>query len=541
MKKLKSLEKTDIFFAAFLLVWFIYLFYPFHYTEGGITADGVTYAHIAKNIILDGGLGWQATWTSPFFSVLIAAVYPLFKSFIISCYMVNTLMLWLLPVSVYMLASAMFSKKIGLLAAILASLHPHFFGGHMDTEPEITYTTLLVFSVAFSWFAYSKKSIMYCILSGLFFSLAYMTRSEGLLIFVFVLSAISFLHIKDRNGIRSLVCIAVMIVVFILASFPYLLFLKGTYGKWVLSPKSSYVQIWMKWRIYHDNDLGEQGNPELWGLNKNGKLLWQEPKGVGDLISYLASDPKKSISVYLHNFSMQIPGRIPNSSGTARFPTILPVYFAIPALLIFLLPEARRRFGKSLMILSSPFAILLVFPVFTEGWVKYLMPYLPFLAVLALAGLMALTEKVVRAESLRTVLIWIFVLVVISYDIWIVKIPPSNVSSTSKYRISMMEEQKKAGEWAQKRFEGTPNYMIQWSKLAYYLNGRWTAMPVTDLNRMVWYARKNRVDYLVIETSGRGESEEVIREMGHTHDLEVADVYESSTTSYGVVYLSLKR
>lgn len=545
MKKLKSLEKTDTFFAAFLTVWFVYLFYPFHYTEGGITADGVTYVQIAKNILRDGSLGWQATWTSPFFSVLIAAAYPLFKSFIIACYMVNTLMLWLLPLSVYLLASTMFNKKIGLLAAIFASFHPHFFGGHMDTEPEVTYTTLLVFSVAFSWLAYSRSSLLHSILSGLFFSLTYMTRSEGFMIFGFVLSAIVFLQIKDRKGIRSFTYIAAIVITFALVSFPYLSFLKGTYGKWVLSPKSSYVQIWMKWRIYKDDSLAhyrsEADIPELWGLSENGKLMWQEPKGLGDLVTYLSSNPQKSISVYLHNFLMQIPGRIPNSSGTINFPTVLPIYFAIPALLIFLLRETRRNFGKCLLILSSPFVILFVFPIFTEGWVKYLMPYLPFLVILAVAGLSALIEKFINTKSLQTGLIWTFALVIISYDMRVVKFPPSrNMGDESvRYRRSIAEEQKKAGEWAQKRFKGTPNYMISWSKLAYYLNGRWTAMPVTNYDGMVWYAGKNRVDYLIFE-SRDGESEEIARNFRNSPDLEVADVYESQDRSYGVVFLRLK-
>lgn len=544
MKRFRYLEKTDIFFAALLIAWFLYLFSPFHYTEGGITADGVTYVQIAKNILLDGSLGWQATWTSPFFSVLIAAAYPLFKSFIIACYMVNTLMLWLLPLSVYLLAATMFNKKIGLLAGILASLHPHFLGGHMDTEPEITYTTLLVFSVAFSWLAYSRSSMLHGILSGLFFSLAYMTRSEGFMIFGFVLSAIVFLQIKDRKGIRSFTYIAAIVITFALVSFPYLSFLKGTYGKWVLSPKSSYVLIWMKWRIYHDNDLGENGNPELWGLSENGKLMWQEPKGVGDLISYLASNPKKSIRVYLHNFGMQIPGRIPNSSGTARFPTILPLYFAIPALFAFLLPRARRDFRKCLLVLSSPFAILFVFPVFTEGWVKYLMPYLPFLAVLALVGLTALAEKVAKGGVFKAAVIWFFVITIAFYDIWITKGPffasPQPAGPMNR-KASFAEEQKKAGAWAQKRFAGTPNYMLQWSKLAYYLNGRWTAMPVADHSGMVWYARKHKADYLVFETSSRYESEEIVRVFGNTLDLEAAGVYESQGQSYGVVFLRLKK
>lgn len=539
MVKLKKIEKTDIFFAALLTIWFIYIFYPFHYKEWIISADGVTYAHIAKNVLLDGSLGWQATWAPPFYSILTAGVYHMVKDLLISSYIVSMAMSWLLPVSVYILAASIFNRKAAILAGILTALHPHFLTGYMSCEPEITYTTLLVFSVAFSWLAYSKSSILYGLLSGLLFSMAYMTRSEGFMIFGFVLSAIIFLHIKDKKDIRSLACIAAMVLVFLLASFPYLMFLKETYGKWTLSSKSSYVQIWMKWRIYHDNDLGEQGNPELWGLSKNGKLMWQEPKGVGDLIDYLMSHPEKSIKVYLHNFSMQLPGRIPNSGGSLSFPTVLPIYFAIPALFAFLLPEVRRNY-KGLLVVSSPFLFLFVLPIFAEGWVKYLLPYLPFLIVLASVGLIGFVQKVVSPELIRNTLIGIFAVTVVFYDIRVIAVNPE--AGVKVFKVLFAEEQIKAGKWAQKRFKGTPNYMIQWSKLAYYLNGRWTAMPVTDYDRMVWYARKNRVDYLVFETSGRGESEEIVKDVAmNTPELEVADVYEASTMPYGVVFFRLKK
>ncbi len=66
-------------------------------------------------------------------------------------------------------------------------------------------------------------------------------------------------------------------------------------------------------------------------------------------------------------------------------------------------------------------------------------------------------------------------------------------------------------------------------------------MPAADYYGMVWYAKKNSVDYLVFETSGRGESEELARIMGNTPDLELADVYESQTNAYGVVFLKFKR
>ena len=340
----------------------------------------------------------------------------------------------------------------------------------------------------------------------------------------------------QHRRVSHIIIIPVIVISFILTSLPYLMFLKQTYGKWVLSPKSTYVQIWMKSRIYRDNDLGEQGNPELWGLSKNGKLMWQEPKGLSDLAGYLMSHPRKSLQVYLDNFKKEMPGWIPNNSGQWLYPQVYPWYFAIPALFWVTVSLRRRMDWEKTIFLLSPFAILFILPVFTEGWWKYLLPYSPFLIILAVAGLNSLCERFKWSYLLPA-----FTVIIVIYSIWAVKASPlvKRGDRGVAIRGSMLEEQKKAGEWAQNRFKGTPNYMISWSKLAYYLNGRWTALPVTSYKGMAWYAQKNKIDYIVFELIGRGEREELIKDIrNNIPGLEVAEVYESPTSDYGVVFLS---
>lgn len=526
-------------FLLFLSISFIYVFSPFHYEEGLITADAVFDAQIVRNILLGDGLGWQATLQPPFQAILISAIYPITGNILISGVLVSKLMWWLLPIPVYLLTKEIFFVRTALISAILVFFHPHFSSSGM--EPTTTYSTLLLLGVSFAWLAFTKKSFFYSILGGLFFSFSYLARSEGLLIFLFSFACLILILIKElpnNRDTRKVLILLVLLTSFILASLPYVLFLKDTYGKIVLSPKSTYVQIWMKWRIYHDNDLGEQGNPELWGLSKKGKLMWQEPKGIGDLLQYLMSQPEKSMRVYLKNFSHQIPGRIPNNSGQWLYPQVYPWYFVIPALFWVVVSFTGREKRRETLFLLSSFAILFVLPVFSDGWWKYLLPYAPFLIILAVAGFSHIGERFHWRHLLPAAAI-----VIVIYSLWTVKASPlvKHGDRSVTARVSMAEEQKKAGAWAQKRFKATPNYMVQWSKLAYYLNGRWTAMPVTSYEGMIWYARRNRVDYLVFETSGRGESEEVIRDMWNIPDLEVADVYESQSTGYGVVFLRLKK
>lgn len=542
MRKFLSNLTQHTPFLIFITIIFFYIFYPFHYEEGGISADAVFDAQIARNILLGEGLGWQATLQPPFHAILTSAVYPLTGNIIIGGILISKLMWWLLPIPVYIVAKEMFGIKIALISAILVFFHPHFSFSSGMMEPTVTYPTLLLFGICFMWHAFSKEKIFYAFLGGLFFTFSYLSRSEGLFIFLISLSVLLFIAFKDylKTGAvhKRLLIIAVLVISFILSSLPYILFLKETYGKPVLSPKSSYVQIWMKWRIYHDNELGEQGNPELWGLSRSGKLMWQEPKGAGDLINYLMSHPEKSLRVYLLNFSRQIPGRIPNNSGQWLYPQVYPWYFVIPALLWVIVSIRKKEYLEKTIFLLSPFLILMVLPIFSDGWWKYLLPYSPFLIILAVAGVSDICERFNWRHLLPALTI-----IIVIYSLWTVKASPlvKHGDRSVTMRGSMLEEQKKAGLWAQKRFAGIPNYMVQWSKLAYYLNGRWIAFPVTDYNGIVWYARKNKADYVVFETGGRSESEELIGILGNTADLEVADLYESKTSGYSVVFFRLKK
>ncbi len=558
MRKLLSNLTKDTQFLIFITIIFFYVFYPFRYEEGGISADAVFDAQIARNILFGDGLGWQATLQPPFHAILTSAIYPLTGNILIGGILISKLMWWLLPIPVYILAKEMFGTKIALTSAILVFFHPHFSFSSGMMEPTVTYPTLLLFGICFMWHAFLKEKIFYAFFGGLFFTFSYLSRSEGLFIFLISLSVLLVITFKDylKTGAvhKRLQILAVLVISFILSSLPYILFLKETYGKPIFSPKSSYVQTWMKPRIYKEGGdwnyyppflysltlftSTEGGDIDLWGLSKNGKLMWQEPKGAGDLIIYLISNPEKNLRVYINNFSRQIPGRIPNNSGQWLYPQVYPWYFVIPALFWIVVSFPDREKRKETMFLFSPFAILLVLPLFSNGWWKYLLPYSPFLIILAVAGFSHVGERFRWRHLLPTLTI-----VIVVYSLWTVKASPliRHGDKGVIARLSMLEEQKKAGKWAQKRFKGTSNYMVQWSKLAYYLNGRWTAMPVTAYNRMVWYAKKNKADYLVFETMGRRESEELLRIMGNTADLEVADVYESTTSDYSVVFLRLKK
>jgi 4-amino-4-deoxy-L-arabinose transferase-like glycosyltransferase len=486
-----------------------------------VTADGHTYLQIARNIQMGIGLGWQALWATPLPPIIIAGVDSVLgiHDLLRTAGFIAPIMGVLLTASVYFLADGLLGRRIALIAALVTAVTPHFLWITFSTEPEIYYTVFLVTALGLLCRAVVRNSPFYACGAGCAFCCAYMSRSEGFLIMV--LTAMALLISQGRQAFHSFMprIVATTIMVFFLAASPYLLFLKHNYGTFVISPKATYVLIWMKSRIYHDNNKGELNNDDLWGLTPDGKLKWQVPSGIGDLAAYLLQDPEKSARVYLHNLAMELPGRIPNNSGALHFPNVFPVYLALLGLFSLFVPWGDASDKKKITI-TAPFLILLILPVFTEGWWKYLVPYAPLLVILASAGMVFAVDAADRKlfqgnRRIGTVVIVLCTLSIMTYyldrygDGLIAKLivpktgttdkPAAPADATRNARLNYTEEARKAGLWAAAHYGAGKNYMVAWNKMIYYLDGLWTALPIATPIETNTYAIRNHVDLLVYE------------------------------------------
>ncbi len=517
------------------------------FSRPGVTADGQTYLQIARNIHFGIGLGWQALWVPPLHSSLVALVgwLPGVSDLLLASAIVGALMGAFLVVAVWLLAAELFGRTVAMGASLVAALFPHFYWIFKAPEAECTYTAFLIFSLWVFHVALRKQSSVMFILSGIAFSLTYMARSEGFLVMFFVIAASLFAEWRRHMQGKYMRLIAILLLAFFITSFPYLLFLKKHYDGWVISPKSTYVLIWMKSRIYHDNDLGEIGNEELWGLTDSGKLKWQVPSGIGDVFSYLMSHPAKSARVYFDNLLKEIPGRIPNNSGMERYPQVFPVILALAAIVAIF-----RRWGdnglRKKAVFLSPFLILLVLPVFTDGWWKYLVPYAPLLIILGCAGITFAAETMLkrlpqttgRNISLAVMLMLAVYFRLMAFPIHLfqssdmVHSAAIQPSADILARRSHAADAEKAGRWIAEKLGQGHNYMVPWSKLIYHLNGLWTAAPVADYAKLRAFALSQGAEFYVVEMNGPVSIEEITNV---PPGLRFETVYRSPQSGYSVV------
>ena len=535
-------------FAVFIPLAFYATLMSRLHTLPGLTADGQIYLQIARNIRYGIGLGWQASWVPPLHSIMIAQIsrLPGAQELQFAAGIVALLMGALLAIATYFLAAAIFDRTTGVMASIVVSSFPHILDIHGNPEAEITYTALLLVSLSLLLCTIRRTSWMLAILTGASFSLAYMGRSEGFLVMLLSLATLSAIRwIRAHSFIPARLCLIILVSFFITSS-PYLYYLKQQYGAIVISPKASYVMIWMKSMVYHDNDKGEGTNDELWGLTPDGKLKWQQPSGIGDLARFLMSHPNKSLKVYLSNLLQEVPGRIPNASGGLHFPQVFPVYVAILAVL-----ASIKRWGEDSdikkTVLFSPLLILFILPLFTAGWCKYLIPYSPLLIIAMCGGLLLNAEWIAtryvtnHPRNIAYLMVLAVIASLVAHYLYIFSPKPAGPpSGEDNWRSIYTREAHSAARAARQQFGPGRNYMTPvWNKMTYDLDGLWTPRPLAGFDEVLRFAQGEKVDYIVEEVLDQELTNNELRMTGR--GLKLAGVYRSPQIAYLVAFYELPR
>src|SRR5712692_11921922 len=123
-----------------------------HWPTGAIESEGAEYARIAEN--LRNGMGYvglahpgtQLNF-NPLFPVLIAGTSFVTHNYELAGRLVALIMGGLLPLPVFGIASCLFNRRVGVIAALLTMLHPLLVHLSFTVLSEGPYTALLLSAV----------------------------------------------------------------------------------------------------------------------------------------------------------------------------------------------------------------------------------------------------------------------------------------------------------------------------------------------------------------------------------------------------------
>ena len=187
----------------------------------------------------------------------------------------------------------------------------------------------------------------------------------------------------------------------------------------------------------------------------------------------------------------------------------------------------------------APFANLFVYPVFTPGFWIYHVPYVPELVILAVGGVLLASGLIKRRAGAALPLLLVLVSAWAGYSAYVkLRSRPGNLYII-RYKTEMSDEAMKVGGWGRDALGTNVTYMMEWSRLVYYLGGRWVHLPAAGPAATVRYGAAHNVDYIVEEMRG----EEVFAGSRFTgvQGLSLAHIYVNEDVPYAAVFWKLDK
>lgn len=237
-----------------------------HWGTGAIESEGAEYTTIAEN--LRNGVGYVGLVSPgpqlvfpPLFPLLIAAASFVTHNYEWAGRVVSLVLGGLLPLPVFGIASRLFSRRVGFIAAILVVLHPLLVNLSFSVLSEAPYTTAFLTAVYAVVRALNHPSIKAWLLVGGAFGLAYLVRQEAV---AALLIAMLFALIVPEGGLatrgkRALAAIAL----FLVFALPEVVFIYRATGKIRLEGKSAqFFALGRRILIAQESPISDHPKPD---------------------------------------------------------------------------------------------------------------------------------------------------------------------------------------------------------------------------------------------------------------------------------------
>lgn len=387
-----------------------------------IDPDEGYYLILARNLITGNGYtfnGLPNVVFPPLLSILIAFFYLICQDFQFSLIFITAFSGGLLGIVSYKIAQKKFSSYFPLLCTFLVlfiyqlnAFLPIYLTPYVQVlyrGSDILNCFLILISVFFVALLVEKNKHIFAILAGGFFGLSYLTRPEGILLFLMTLVCLVFLRILSLVSI-SYKKIFVFFLGFLLLASPYILYLKTTTGKWNLSGKVSSAQE-------HRESLLEVIKNDNWipfskihySFDKKNMEMKQAYWGYHNKIG---EDGKISIQSYLKII-------LENLKMYPIIPTVLLPLYIVPFFLVGLL-RAAYKIVKSkstidiFLFVFIPFSLAitaLAYPI-----PRHHLFLVPVFCIYAVEGMVFISSFLAKNKNtLKNIILMLFFLIVIFF------------------------------------------------------------------------------------------------------------------------------
>jgi len=445
-----------------------------------VELDGAYYISLGVNLFekglyrdLENNLNTNLT---PGMPVAIGLVNLIVNNSVLSARLVSALFGSLIIIFVYLFTKRLFTRKEAYIAAFLTASYTILVYISTLTYNDSLYLFLFLGGLYFGWLGLIKEKSLFYVLTGVFFSIAYLTRPEGFLLpFILILY---WLIILRRFNLKTVLNLVLMLFIFLLISFPWLNFIHENTGKWQVTTKGGFTYLQREYKVFTD-----EYEKNLFSLNEDKTRIRLNPynqtfeTSVG---KYILEDPGKFIKRYFVNF------------GSLVFDFLIKVFPFVFLLIAFYGFKEKTNRKLEIYLLFFILYPFLISPVFGSES-RWLLGGIPLLLIWVSRGIIKIEEW---NENLNSKIITLILVLLMIISVFFVNSFTPKIYEKDDQAI----EHKIAGLWFKDNIGEGKIIMERRPWVSFYSNGRFVYLPYASYSEMIEYGCKNNVEYLVADS-----------------------------------------
>lgn len=478
-------------------------------TDQVINGDGVYYATLGKRLASGDLAGGISGYWSPLYSVFVGISSLFFNDLEFAARFVSVVAGTLLVLPSYYLIRTFYGRTPALLGTVLIVIHPALLRASNWVMSESVYSLIFITAILTGWIALRDGTAKAFFITGILWGAAYLTKPEaiGLFALFLVLTSVARFFRKKVGGRRYAAGLLTLLLGFSIFFLPYVVFLYKKTGQLTISQKimvnshlpgmddidEGFLKI--------DNDRQSTMQDRIWGdmYEIESPAQSSPPTPVSDstsprafTLSKLRTDLSETIPWVISLFRKQLRDYLP---------ALLPYPFIFLAIFGFFYRTWTRFRAARESYLISFFLFMLLGYALTVVELRYVYPLVPILIAWTVKGIVEFGDwtseslfKVLRtSRRIRPLSIQVCLVVVL-----IALVAPSVFSLNERGTFGdSPTEEKQAGLWIKDTAADPPVVMSVSATPAFYAGGRHLFLPNEDLQTVLDYAKRKKVDYLI--------------------------------------------
>ena len=377
----------------------------------------------------------------------------------------------------YFLGKKIFNTKIAFIGCIFFAIHPYFARFSVDVLKDPLYVFLFISSVWLGWEALEEEKLYLFLVVGFFAGFTYLTRPDGLEIFLVMVSWISLSHLRQlrRDFTRRIWAIALLFISIFILAVPYIMYIHETTGRWTIS------------RTKHVSALfGQEKDMPQKYFGKAADLAKETSHGSSrKVFTPLTHLLRKSQNIFhpilglLLLFGWIARKPIPYRKGEFY----LLSFFVLHAIVLYLFLLQYSLWNRGQLVESH----------FSD---RHFLPLVALSLSWMGMGFFIIYDKIAnwiemrRPCQLPNIHQKVFVLLII---ILFASILPKTLKGVRSEKIG----RKEAGLWIKGDMKTKPTIITSMPRVAYYSNGDLIYVPMCSLSDLSKIVLEKRCDYLV--------------------------------------------